>query len=444
MGDSMGYRAADRMARLPMDKTHVFVLFWLFLAWISEAVDLGGTSYILPSLMQYWGMDTTVGSYYSSLAYVGMFFGAIAAGALADKLGRKKVVIACMLVWGVSGALMAAAPTLEVLFIFRVFLGAGLGAQLPVLMAWVSEILPSKSRGTGLAFFQAMLPVGMLAAALVTLAFLETFGWRVVVLAEAIPAIFLIPIVLFCPESAIWAQAKGKTELAEKILLWWEEKARANTGKELAPVEKRPMGQATAKKATYSDLFTRKGNIAIIVGGFLMMFCSMGGNYGIQTWITQLIALKGFAITNAVLLAGISVLGQIIATPVTAVLCNKLGRKKSAVVFTIVAIVFTLFYGYANSFAMLLIAGICFNFGVGLIVQLVAVIQPEIWDNDQRGAGTGLVSAFGRLGAIAGPILFGMTVGMGELGAFILGVVMFVISAFGIVVLLPETKDRKF
>ncbi len=440
MSEFAQHRAADRMARLPLDKTHVLVLFLLFISWICEAIDLGGTSYIMPSLMAYWEIDAAIGGYYASLAYAGMFVGAILAGALADKLGRKKVVVGCMVVWGVAGVGMALAPTLPVLFACRTVLGVGLGAQLPVVMSWVIEILPEKNRGAGLAFFQAMLPIGMFIACLVTLAFLESYGWRVVIFAEAAPAVFCILIGLLCPESAIWAEARGKKDLSDKLCTWWEDKARANGDGTLAEIVDHPVVEAG--KTTYADLFKRKGNIAIIIGGFLMMFCSMGGNYGINTWITSMIALKGFATTNAVMAAGIGILGQILATPVSAFLANRFGRKPAAVISAIVVCVFALAYGAANSFEMLIVTGILFNFGVGLAVQNVAIIQPEIWSNDQRGAGTGLVSSFGRLGAICGPIIFSMFIGLGQYSAFIVGCAFFIISALGILIFLPETKNR--
>lgn len=94
---------ADRMDRIPTTKHTTPIVFFALMSWFVECIDLGGTSYLLPAIREYSGMDEVTGGCYSSICHVGLFIGAIAAGRIADKTGRKKIMVICMAIWGVAG-----------------------------------------------------------------------------------------------------------------------------------------------------------------------------------------------------------------------------------------------------------------------------------------------------------------------------------------------------
>ena len=123
---------ADRMNRIPTSPHTALIIFFVLMGWFAETIDLGGTSFLMPTIREYFGMDATTGGYYSSICFLGMFFGAIAAGRIADKVGRKKTIVASMLIWGVAGFALVFSPNVYYLFAMRFVLGLGLGAQFPV------------------------------------------------------------------------------------------------------------------------------------------------------------------------------------------------------------------------------------------------------------------------------------------------------------------------
>lgn len=110
------YSVADRMNRIPTSPHTTLIIFFVLMGWFAETIDLGGTSFLMPTIREYFGMDATTGGYYSSICFLGMFIGAIAAGRIADKVGRKKTIVVSMLIWGVAGFALVASPNVYYLF----------------------------------------------------------------------------------------------------------------------------------------------------------------------------------------------------------------------------------------------------------------------------------------------------------------------------------------
>lgn len=248
------YSVADRMNRIPTSPHTTLIIFFVLMGWFAETIDLGGTSFLMPTIREYFGMDATTGGYYSSICFLGMFIGAIAAGRIADKVGRKKTIVVSMFIWGVAGFALVASPNVYYLFTMRFILGLGLGAQFPVALSYLSELVSGKDRPKFMTLYQLMTPVGFAVAGVLTVLILPHFDWRGVYLAEALPALFVIGIIKCCPESPLWLEAKGRWEEADAICTKFEQEAIARH-KELPPVE---VIERVQTKATFKDLFSSK------------------------------------------------------------------------------------------------------------------------------------------------------------------------------------------
>src|SRR5262245_19837427 len=133
--------------------------------------------------------------------------GGIAFGVIADRIGRKRALIAAVLIYSIfTGACGFAQSALQ-LAVFRIFLGLGMGGEWATGAALVSETFPARHRGKALAFVQSAWAIGYALAALVNLIAMPIWGWRGVFFVGVLPALFTIWIQLRIEEPKIWHAA---------------------------------------------------------------------------------------------------------------------------------------------------------------------------------------------------------------------------------------------
>ena len=431
---------ADRMNRIPTSKHTMLIIFFVLMGWFSETIDLGGTSFLLPTIREYFGMDATTGGYYSSICYLGMFIGAIAAGRIADKIGRRKTVIFSMLVWGIAGFALVVSPNIYYLFAMRFILGLGLGAQFPVALSYLSEIVCGAERPKYMTLYQLMTPIGFAVAGVMTVLILPHFDWRGVYLAEALPALFVIGIIKTMPESPLWLEAKGRYDEADAICTKFEEEAIAHHGS-LPEVVAIPRVE---EKAAFKDLFSKK-YLRVTILCFFIWFISMFSDYGLTTWLPTIHMEKGFDVVSSTGYVTIGILGGIPAWFFSTWASKKLGRKKTFFIAGLCTSIFGIVYGASTSLVMLIVFGVLYQFGKYLNAMMLALYTPELYDTNIRTTGNGLATSWGRLGSIVGPVvLAGVMTSFGAYTTMYIAAAMVIIPGLLVLIFGPETKDKRF
>lgn len=443
------YRVADRMNRLPVSKFTIGVCACMFIGWMCEAIDLGMTSYMLPTLSKYWGMTPDVAGWYASTCFIGMLIGSLFGGPLADKVGRKPTIMVFMVVTAVANIGLAISPSLEILFVFRAILGIGLGVQFPVAVAYISESLPASQRGRYVALYQLFLPIGMAIAALLVTCLLNHIGWQGLYWICAIPGLWFIAVWKVCPESTMWLESKGRIKEADDIMTnVWEKHAITSLeakgkGSELAPVVSTNPPQTG--KVSIIDLFKGK-QLPLTILAILFMFCAQQSDYGLTTWLTTLFVSKGYTVTTSTLFVLMGILGGIPGYFLSAWGVNKVGRKWACMIACVFSGVFGILYGFSNSEIMIVIVGFLYNMGKYAVAMCFLVYMPELFSTALRASGNGLSSAGGRFGSILGaPIMaFVMTTTGSPESTFIYAAVLVFIAAILVVILGPETRNKVF
>lgn len=443
------YRVADRMDRLPVSKFTIAVCACMFIGWMCEAIDLGMTSYMLPTLREYWGMGADLAGWYASTCFIGMFVGSLFGGPLADKIGRKPTIMIFMVVAALANVGLGLSPNLEVLFFFRAILGIGLGVQFPVAVAYISESLPASQRGKYVALYQLFLPIGMAIAALLVTCLLVPVGWQGLYFISAIPGLWFIAVWKICPESAMWLESKGRIEKADDIMTnVWEKHAldymeAKGKGDKLPPVV--PTEPPVQGKVRVIDLFRGK-QLAFTILAILFMFFAQQSDYGLTTWLTTLFVSKGYTVTTSTLFVLMGILGGIPGYFLSAWGVNKLGRKWACMIACVFSGVFGILYGFASSELMIIVVGFLYNMGKYAVAMCFLVYMPELFPTAFRATGNGLSSAGGRIGSILGaPIMaFVMTTTGAPEPTFIYAAVLVFIAAVLVVALGPETRNKVF
>lgn len=428
----------SRLQALPPGRFHYRLLLWVGIGWLFDAMDTGLVSFILPRLGEDWGLTPAQLGQVVSIAFVGMALGAVAAGWLADRFGRKTVFAATMAVYGAATGLCAFAPDIATLLVCRFFVGIGLGGQLPVAVSLVGEYAPPQVRGRFIVLLESFWGLGWLAAALVSYFLIPSHGWRGAFLIGALP-LFYVPLVWkLIPESVPYLLSRGKTDEAHALVSRLEKQAGiAPAGEALAaPV-------APRRRIRFAELWQppfAKRTLMLWTVWFGIVF----SYYGIFTWLPKLLVEQGNTVVKTFEYVLVMIAAQLPGYFAAAVLVEKIGRKATLSGFIAACAVCAWFFGQSTAAAEIMLWGSLmsfFNLGAWGVLY---TYTPELYPLHFRAFASGWAGAVGRIGGILAPMavaaMVGSADGFGRIFMMFAGVMLLVAAA--IAVLGEETKGR--
>ena len=440
---------AARLERLPMTGYQRLIFMIIATAWLFDSMDLAAMTFILGSIKAELGLTTAQAGLLASASFVGMFVGAGAAGMLSDRFGRKPVFQVSMIAWGIGSLLCGLSRSFEELAASRVLLGIGMGMELPIALALVSEIVPTNVRGKYGAILEGFLPIGFVVAGTLIYFILPHVGWRGVFIWLAVPAAFLFVIRRHVPESPRWLESRGRMEEAERTVSLIETKVQAALGAPLpsvlatgAPLITKPKGMFATVAELWSPAYARRTSMLWIVWFFTLL-----GYYGLTSWLGALLQQSGYDVTKSIMYTVVMSSAGIPGFLFAAWLLEAIGRKKSAVLMLLGSALTAYIYGQCAALklpiAQVIVAGLALQFFMFGMWCVIYAYTPELYPTRARATGAGIASSVGRLGSIIGPFGIGLILPMtGQAAVFAMGAGCFVISALTIAWLGIETKGK--
>ena len=439
---------ANRMERLPMSGYQRTLFLIICSAWLFDSMDLAMMTFLLAPIVTDLGLTSKQAGLLGATSLAGMALGAAVAGMLADRFGRKVVFQWSIVGWGLASFACAASQGLASLLAARFVLGLFMGAEFPIAQAMVSEIIPAPKRGQYIAFLEGFWPLGFILAGVVAYLLLPVGGWRMVFVAEGLPAIIVLYIRRRVPESARWLEDKGFYDEAEKVVGDFEKGVSAALAKELAQAE--PYNEAlvhASTKSSFQELFVgiyAKRTIMV----WLLWFFALMGYYGITTWMGKFLVDQGFAVTKSVSFLILMTLWGIPGFISAAILVEKIGRKFSTIFYVMMCGIAAYIYSQSGTNADLIIRGAILQFFMFGMWSSLYAYTPELFPTRARATGCGFASTWGRIGAFIGPLLVPYILARYETSAegitavFTMGGVSFLIAAIAVLILGPETKGK--
>jgi MFS transporter, putative metabolite:H+ symporter len=439
---AQGANIAARLERLPLTSYQKGIFAIIATAWLFDSMDLGALTFVLGSIKQSFQLSTAEAGLLSSMSFFGMFVGAAFAGVMADKFGRSRVFQVSMIFWGLGSLFCGLSTTATMLGASRLLLGFGMGMEFPVAQSIVSEILPAAKRGRYIAFLEGFWPIGFIASGLLSYFVLQVSDWHTVFILQAVPALIVLVIRRFVPESPRWLASHGHADRAEKVMQEIESKVSARLdGKQLPPATPQAIA-APSEEATIGTLFSgiyAKRTTML----WTLWFFALLGFYGLTTWLGALLQAKGFPVTKSVFYTIMISLAGIPGFLFSAWLVESWGRKATLVLNLLGGATACYFYGNAADQTQLIVAGLCMQFFLFGMWSALYAYTPELYPTAVRATGTGFASAVGRIGSLIGPYVIGVILpAAGQGGVFALGAGAFVIAALSVLVLGEETKGR--
>lgn len=208
----------QRSDQARFNRFHGAVLFWCALIIIFDGYDLAVAGIALPSIMKEMGVSPTNAGFMVSSALFGMMFGAIFLGTIADRIGRRRAIAICILLFSVFTAAAGFATDPLTFSVTRFMAGLGIGGVMPNVVAQMTEYSPKKIRSTLVTLMFSGYSVGGMLAALLGKGLIESHGWQSVFIAAGLPVLMIPFILRAMPESMSFLIKKGRhAELARIV-----------------------------------------------------------------------------------------------------------------------------------------------------------------------------------------------------------------------------------
>ena len=429
----------ERLENLPVGSFHYKLLVVTGLGWLFDSMDTGLISFVLPVLAKEWGLSPEQVGWIGSVGLIGMALGAVSAGTIADKFGRKNVFAATVILYSVSTGLCAIAWSYESLLLFRFLVGFGLGGELPVAATLMSEYAPSRLRGRFIVLLESFWGLGWLVAALISYLLIPKFGWQVAFIIGALPALYVFLIRLHMPESIRYLISKGKVDKARQIILDLEKKL----GVPSKPFDNEFLDEATPIfKLNVFTLWNKIFRVRTLML-WLAWFGIVFSYYGIFMWLPSIVFTQGFEVVKTFEYVLIMTLAQMPGYFAAAFLVDVIGRRYTLSLFLLMSGVCAYFFGNAATASELLLWGASmsfFNLGAWGVIY---TYTPELYPTAIRALGSGWAAGFGRIGGMTAPMLVGMLLANGAPINLIFIMFASVFVAISIIILSLGIESKK-
>jgi len=395
----------DVIDNATFNKFHWKVLFWCTLIIIFDGYDLVIYGVVLPILMDQWNLNPYVAGLLGSSALFGMMFGAMGFGMLSDRLGRKKVIITCVVLFSVTTVINGFATTPWQFGILRFIAGLGIGGVMPNVVSLMSEYSPARRRSTLVALMFSGYAVGGMMSAGLGIWIVPNYGWEIMFYLAAVPMLMLPFMLKFLPESVAFLMAQKREGEARDILT------------QVAPLkhinEQDVLGvpPTTDSKAPVLELF-RDGRAMSTLMFWVAFFCCLLMVYALGSWLPKLMSNAGYALSSSLMFLMVLNVGAIIGAVGGGWLADRLSLRSVLVSFFILGSGSLVLLGYESPMWFLyILVGIAGATTIGSQILLYAYVA-QYYPTSIRSTGLGWASGIGRNGAIVGPLLGGALLAM--------------------------------
>jgi putative MFS transporter len=375
-------------------------LFLIFgLVWMADAMQVLSIGFSAPSIAATFGIKVPEALQTGTLFFSGMLLGAFVFGRLADRIGRKPVLMIAVVLDACFGVASAFAPDFTWLLVLRFMTGIGVGGTLPVDYTMMAEFLPSDRRGRWLVLLESFWAVGTILLAVLALVALRwgSDAWRVIFLVTGLPALVGVVLRFFIPESPMYLHRKGKSEQARAVLA---RVAQVNGRSVTIPV----LTPEAAVKTTLFTLFSsklRRRSLALCVAWALISIAY----YGVFVYLPVKLSAEGFGFMRGQEFLILLAVVQLPGFALSAYGVERWGRKPTLIGFLLLSALGCMLYSLGSGTALVVGSTLLMSFALLGTWGALYAFTPEVYPTDLRASGMGLAGAIARFGGLFAPTI---------------------------------------
>ncbi|WP_201307832.1 MFS transporter [Companilactobacillus farciminis] len=371
-------------------------------AWLFDAADVALLSFIMPLLKKEMLLTDGQVGLVSSITTVGMIIGAILFGYLADKFGKKNIIIITLLLFSISNLALALTQTLPQFLLVRFITGIGLGGELPVATTIIADSFSGHRRSKMLILVDSFWAIGWILASLLAFLFMPVYGWRPTVIITSVMVLYTLVIRRHLPDQTNIKNDKLNLKVA--------------------------FGQIWSKDF-------RRATIFLSILWFIIMFTY----YGMFLWLPSVLIKRGFSVVHSFKYTLLMSFAQLPGYFLAAYLMGKLSRKKVLAIYLTGTIIGAFMFATAQSEFLVVFSSCILSFFTLGAWGIMIALTPTQYPLEIRGVGIGFTQSIGRIGATIGPYLIGFSLGLGinvstVFSYFVVGLVIgIIVLVFGMV-----------
>lgn len=415
----------DRMTRPEIRAVAVCIFINML-----DGFDVLVISFAGPAIAKAWNLAPGQLGFLFSSGLAGMMLGSLFLAPLADRIGRRPIVLVSLALVSAGMLASSVSPGLYWLAATRVVSGLGIGAMLAGLTATVAEFTPERRRALAISLLQTAYPVGAILGGLVSAGLIAGFGWRsVFVLGGVLPAL-LIPVVMFVlPESLAFLSARRTPDSLARINTSLRKLHRPQIT-ELPTLAART-GPAHGSVAALLAPEHRR-NTMLITFAYVMVMMTL---YFALNWTPKVVVDAGLAEADGIRASVLVNIGGVIGASVFGLLAVRFREVRTLRIYMVFCIAGLVGFGLVDmQTAMLWVAAFimgCFLHGITIGLY---TLLPRLYPAEIRSTGAGWAIGVGRLGAIIGPALAGYLFhsGMGSGAVYALFAIPIFLAMFAV------------
>ncbi|MGG5290669.1 MFS transporter [Pseudomonas shirazensis] len=383
----------------PLSRYQWRVVILCFLIVFLDGLDTAAMGFIAPALSQEWGIDRASLGPVMSAALIGMVFGALGSGPLADRFGRKGVLVAAVLVFGGFSLASAYATNVDQLLILRFLTGIGLGAGMPNATTLLSEYTPERLKSLLVTSMFCGFNLGMAGGGFMSAKLIPAYGWHsLLVVGGVLPLILAVVLLFWLPESARFLVVRNRS--IDKIR------------KTLAPIAPAIVAKAASFSVPEQKVVAARSVFAVIFSGtyglgtlllWMTYFMGLVIVYLLTSWLPTLMRDSGASMEQAAFIGALFQFGGVLSAVGVGWAMDRYNPHKVIGVFYLLAGIFA--YAVGQSLGnitllatLVLVAGMCVNGAQSAMPSLAARFYPT----QARATGVSWMLGIGRFGAILG------------------------------------------
>lgn len=367
-----------------------------------EGLDLQSTGLAAPRMAREFHLAVAQLGWAFGIGALGLLPGAALGGRLADRIGRKRVLMMSVALFGIFSIATTQVWDLQSLLVARFLTGLGLGAAMPNLIALCAEAAPPRQRSTAVGAMYCGMPFGAALAAVIGIVSPGAEGWRQIFYVGGIGPLLTLPLLALC--------LKESTQFAA-----------ASQGASRAPKD-------GIVRALFSD-----GRAGTTIALWISYLGTLIVLYFLMNWLPSMVLSRGLTPVQASIVQMMFNIGGGIGAIVIAALSDRIGKRPVVVgMYAGIALALLALAGATGSVSMAwggLLAGL---FLVGTQSVLYA-LAGATYPTRVRGTGVGAAVAVGRMGSMIGPLIAGQLLALGQSASLLVisSIPLIVIAALG-------------